>query len=112
MCIIVLVRQDESENVMNTEPTREQLEVIAAKLADEACRLGARSVIVAVSSEDSDHSNYWVTHRGRCLEVEGLAARIAAYVNKIWDGKIITRAFGGTASVTDSDTVNEKSVTK
>lgn len=95
---------------MNQGPTREQLEVTAARLADEALRRGARSVIIAISSEDGGHSNYWVTHRGPCLEVEGLAARIAAYIGQIWNGKITTRAFGAVASVTGDGTVDEKSV--
>jgi hypothetical protein len=90
--------------------TREQLEVMAARLADEAIRRGARGVVVAVSSEEGDHSNYWVTHRGPCLEVEGLASRIAAYIGGIWNGKIKTRAFGATASVDEGGVVNETSV--
>ena len=71
--------------------TRDHLEVIAATLADEATRMGVRGAIIAVSSEDNEHSNYWVTHRGPCLEAEGLSTRVAAYIGELWNGKIMVR---------------------
>jgi hypothetical protein len=69
--------------------TPEQLAAIASKLADEARKLGVRGVVIGVSSDDDDgHSAFWVAHRGPCLEIEGLAARVEAYAAKLWDGKI------------------------
>ena len=73
--------------------TKEQLEHIANTLANEATKMGARGVIIAVSSDetDSNHSAYWVTARGPCLEAEGLSARIRSYIDGLWDGKITKR---------------------
>lgn len=66
---------------------RQELAKIAADLADQARGLGCYGVIVALSDEFPEgHSSYQVTSRGRCVEVEGLAARVADYARRIWEG--------------------------
>lgn len=69
------------------------LEALAEKLATEARNMGCRGVIIALSQDEigSEHSVYYVTHKGPCLEVEGLLQRIIDQVKTIWDGKITRR---------------------
>lgn len=71
---------------------RYELEEICKRLADEAEKLGCYGVIVAVSDEfPKGHSSYNIAARGRCIEIEGLAARVAKYARNIWDSNESSR---------------------
>lgn len=60
------------------------LKKIASEAALNAKRQGVKAVIVAVSTEHDGHSFFHVTTYGPCLEVEGLAARIAHVAQAQW----------------------------
>lgn len=68
---------------------REVLKALAEKLALEARNMGCRGVIVALSQDsiDGEHSDFYIVHKGPCLEVEGLSLRVTDVVSKVWDGK-------------------------
>lgn len=59
-----------------------------AKLANEMARraqaVGCKAIIVALATEVDGHNNFYVTHLGPCLTVEGLGRRVLSVVRKIW----------------------------
>lgn len=60
------------------------LKKIASEAALNTKRQGVKAVIVAVSTEHGGHSFFHVTTFGPCLEVEGLAARVAHVAQAQW----------------------------
>ncbi len=68
---------------------QQELYELADALALQAKEAGCMGVIIALSDEYPEgHSSFQVVSRGRCLEIEGLATRVASAVARIWDGKL------------------------
>ncbi len=67
---------------------KDHLGVIADDLLKQAKAAGCYSAIIALSHENPPgHSSYVIRWHGRCLEVEGLVARLRYWAERIWVGK-------------------------
>lgn len=66
--------------------TSKELSLIADDLCKLAIERGASGAIISLSGLDGlEHSSYYVSHRGRCLELEGLLERTKRVIGKLWD---------------------------
>jgi hypothetical protein len=73
-------------------------EALCRTLAEVAMALGARGVIVAISVDRAGHSDFGLSARGPCLELEGLARRVGSFADNVWrhaESPVINR-HGGT----------------
>ncbi len=75
--------------------TKEELGALADSFAAQAAAAGCYGAIIALSHEHPiGHSSFAIRSRGRCLELEGLAARVAWWAQRIWDYKAWVAAPG------------------
>lgn len=68
-----------------------ELGSLCRSLVEQARAAGCRGVILALSRDEPGgaHSEFYVSHHGPCLELEGLTSRIRAVMDGLWEGRIV-----------------------